>query len=147
MKILIYGLPGSGKTYLAEILAELLGDQAVHLNIDSIRKETGFLKLYDSQGELLVPNTIQQLAEESVLEGKIVIVDGIFAKRKDRELMNFDFEIYLDTIKNGNAKLRDGKYTRLAARYEDPVSVDYAVTEQRHDIDARIIVDKIMENK
>ena len=69
MKILIYGLPGSGKTYLAEILAELLGDQAVHLNIDSIRKETGFLKLYDSQGELLVPNTIQQLAEESVLEG------------------------------------------------------------------------------
>ncbi len=64
MKILIYGLPGSGKTYLAEILAVFLGDQVVHLNIDSIRKETGWLKLYDYQRKLLVPNKIQQLAEE-----------------------------------------------------------------------------------
>ena len=36
MKILIFGLPGSGKTTLAKPLAELIG--GVHLNADNIRE-------------------------------------------------------------------------------------------------------------
>ena len=38
MKILIFGLPGSGKTTLAEPLAKLLG--GVHINADKVRKNT-----------------------------------------------------------------------------------------------------------
>ena len=37
MKILIFGLPGSGKTTLAEPLAKLLG--GVHINADEVRKQ------------------------------------------------------------------------------------------------------------
>ena len=37
MKILIFGLPGSGKTTLAEPLAKLLG--GVHINADEVRKK------------------------------------------------------------------------------------------------------------
>ena len=37
MKILIFGLPGSGKTTLAKPFAELIG--GVHLNADDVRKE------------------------------------------------------------------------------------------------------------
>ena len=37
MKILICGLPGSGKTTLAEPFAKLIG--AVHINADAVRKE------------------------------------------------------------------------------------------------------------
>ena len=36
MKILIFGLPGSGKTTLAKPLADLLG--GVHINADEIRE-------------------------------------------------------------------------------------------------------------
>ena len=41
MKILIFGLPGSGKTTLAKPFAELIN--AVHINADDVRKryETG----------------------------------------------------------------------------------------------------------
>ena len=37
MKILIFGLPGSGKTTLATPFAELLG--GVHLNADIVREQ------------------------------------------------------------------------------------------------------------
>ena len=36
MKILIFGLPGSGKTTLAKPFAELIG--GVHINADEVRK-------------------------------------------------------------------------------------------------------------
>ena len=36
MKILIFGLPGSGKTTLAKPFAELIG--GVHINADSVRE-------------------------------------------------------------------------------------------------------------
>ena len=40
MKILIFGLPGSGKTYLAKKLMDHFGtDRAEWLNADAIRKE------------------------------------------------------------------------------------------------------------
>ena len=37
MRVLIFGLPGSGKTYLASRLKKYLGDYAEHFNADEVR--------------------------------------------------------------------------------------------------------------
>ena len=39
MRVLIFGLPGSGKTYLAELLVEYLGDKVAWFNADKVREE------------------------------------------------------------------------------------------------------------
>ena len=39
MKVLIFGLPGSGKTYLAERLEKYLGDKVAWFNADAVRKD------------------------------------------------------------------------------------------------------------
>ena len=39
MRVLIFGLPGSGKTYLAERLVEYLGDKVAWFNADKVREE------------------------------------------------------------------------------------------------------------
>ena len=39
MKVLIYGLPGAGKSFLAEKLCEYLGDKVAWINADKVREE------------------------------------------------------------------------------------------------------------
>ena len=39
MRVLIYGLPGAGKTYMAEKLVDYLGDRVAWFNADVVRKE------------------------------------------------------------------------------------------------------------
>ena len=38
-KVIVFGLPGSGKTYLSERLVELLGDKVEWFNADKVREE------------------------------------------------------------------------------------------------------------
>ena len=77
MKILIFGLPGSGKTTLAEPLAKLLG--GVHINADEVRKkyEGHDMSKWDfsPEGRMRQADRMRHIADGVVEAGKIAVAD------------------------------------------------------------------------
>ena len=65
-KILIMGLPGAGKTYLAERLAPLIN--ATWLNADKVRKEVNDWD-FSPEGRQRQAKRMKDLAEKSIEEG------------------------------------------------------------------------------
>ena len=98
MKILICGLPGSGKTTLAEPFAKLIG--AVHLNADAIRTEYNDWD-FSPEGRMRQAQRMKFLADGVVKAGKHVVADFVAPTKKAREEFGADFIIWMDTIKEG----------------------------------------------
>lgn len=92
--IVVMGLPGVGKSYFAERLANRIN--AHHLRTDFIRKElagisleefkgTGFEKgIYSTQMSKKTYNELFRRAEEYLLKGKTCILDATFQKSNGR---------------------------------------------------------------
>lgn len=97
MKILVMGLPGSGKTTLATALAKQLN--AEHFNADLVRatlsKDLGFS----------ITDRIEQARRMSALcdlsTSKIVIADFVCPTPETRLAFNADFVVWVDRIKAG----------------------------------------------
>ena len=98
MKILICGLPGSGKTTLAEPFAKLIG--AVHINADAIRKEYDDWD-FSPEGRMRQALRMKYLADGIVKAGKICIADFIAPTKQARAGFGADYTIWMDTIKQG----------------------------------------------
>jgi adenylylsulfate kinase len=98
MKILICGLPGSGKTTLAEPFAKLIG--AVHLNADAVRSEYDDWD-FSPEGRMRQAQRMKFLADGVVKAGKHVVADFVAPTKKAREEFGADFIIWMDTIKEG----------------------------------------------
>jgi len=82
MKILIFGLPGSGKTTLAKPFAELIG--GLHLNADEVRTR------YDDwdfslEGRIRQAQRMRYLADGVVMAGGIAIADFVCPTEHARE--------------------------------------------------------------
>lgn len=96
MKILIMGLPGSGKTTLAKSLKQKL-DHCIHLNADEIRKE------YDDwdfsvEGRLRQASRMSSLADKHLKKVKHVICDFVCPTSNTRDLLKPDYIIFMNTI-------------------------------------------------
>ena len=119
MKILIFGLPGSGKTTLAKPFAELIG--GVHLNADDVRKEYN-----DWDFTVEVRNRqasrMKYLADGVVKAGKIAIADFVCPTVMTRLEFNPDYTVWMDTISRC-------KYENTNDMFEPPEKVDYHVSE------------------
>ena len=77
MKVLIFGLPDSGKTYMAEKLLELLGnDKAEWHNADEIREECDDWD-FSKAGRERSLQRMRILAQQTVDRGKIALCDFI----------------------------------------------------------------------
>ncbi len=81
---MIAGLPGSGKSYFAEKLAENLG--AVHINSDQVRNAEKALGQYSFQDKFKVYEEMVRLSANALKEKKVVVVDATFYQQSLREM-------------------------------------------------------------
>lgn len=86
MIIIVFGLPGTGKSFFARHYAEETG--AVYLNTDIVRKEMNKQGQYDEKTNLLIYEELLERMSRSARNGRDVIVDGTFQKKLYRELFS-----------------------------------------------------------
>ena len=92
------GLPGSGKTYLAQRLVPLL--KANWLNNDKVREEADDWD-FSLAGRERQASRMKNLAQEQLNKGSNVIADFVCPKPSNREEFDPDIIIWMDTIKSG----------------------------------------------
>lgn len=99
MKILIMGLPGAGKTTLAEALAHEL--QCVHFNADEVRREINKDLGFSVADRLEQARRMGVLCDIASRHGAYVIADFVCPTPDARAAFNPDFIIWVDRIKKG----------------------------------------------
>jgi predicted kinase len=83
--LLLYGFPGSGKTYFARQLTEHL--QAAHLQADRIRSELFEEPRYDKQENDAVAHLMDYMASEFLGAGVSVIYDANAMRASQRHML------------------------------------------------------------
>tara|TARA_B100000282_G_C31347070_1_gene316002 strand:- start:33 stop:455 length:423 start_codon:yes stop_codon:yes gene_type:complete len=119
-KILVMGLPGSGKTTLAKILTEKLN--AVNLNADEIRKKYNDWD-FSEEGRNRQAKRMFDISEELISSGKIVVADFVCPTEKTREYFKADFMIWMDTIEKG-------RFEDTNQMFQKPKKYDFKVTKK-----------------
>ena len=134
-KILIMGLPGSGKTTIASKLAPLIN--AKWLNADEVRKEANDWDFSD-EGRKRQAKRMSEKAEKFKQDGFNVIADFVCPTPKARELFNPDFIVWMDTIEKG-------RFEDTNKIFVKPEKYNVRVTEKNSDVWSIIISDKIIK--
>jgi len=132
-KILIMGLPGSGKTTLASKLVPLLN--AKWLNNDKVRREANDWD-FSEEARVRQAKRMADLAEKYKEEGHYVVADFICPTPKARELFNADYVVWVDTIDKG-------RFDDTNAMFVKPEKFDFRVTTQNAEVWATQIAEKI----
>lgn len=94
MVVIVFGLPGSGKTYLASRLAERL--QATYVSTDVIRKKLISVTTYSEQEKQSVYDRVLSEVSRALPKERIVVVDGTFHRKITRVM----FAEYFNEICN-----------------------------------------------
>ena len=130
--ILIMGLPGAGKTTLANELAKLI--DCKRLNADEIRKAANDWD-FSEEGRKRQAKRMSDAALKIKKEGNNVIADFICPTPEARKLFPADYIIWVDTIK-------EGRFEDTNQMFVKPEKFDFHVTTQ----DAKLWASKIKED-
>ena len=83
MVVIVFGLPGSGKSYFASRLAKKI--DADYINSDRLRKEMFKMRTYSRQEKESVYQTMLQRMKQDVAQNKNVVLDATFHKKETRQ--------------------------------------------------------------
>jgi len=137
-RILIMGLPGAGKTYLAHHVVDHLqreGKKVGWLNADGVRKEYNDWD-FSHQGRIRQSKRMRDLAD-TLTDNDYVICDFVAPLAEMRNNFKADWTIWVDTI-------REGRYVDTNAIFEEPDYYDFRVTEQDAEVWSKVIVNRIL---
>jgi adenylylsulfate kinase len=130
--ILIMGLPGAGKTTLADELAPMVN--AKRLNADEVRKAANDWD-FSAEGRKRQAKRMADLALKLKAEGSYVVADFICPTPEARNLFPADYVVWVDTIK-------EGRFDDTNKMFVKPDKFDFHVTSQ----DAKNWAPKIYED-
>ena len=130
--ILIMGLPGAGKTTLADELAPMIN--AKRLNADEVRKAANDWD-FSADGRKRQAKRMADFALKLKNEGNNVIADFICPTPEARKLFPADYIVWVDTIKAG-------RFDDTNKMFVKPEKFDFHVTSQ----DAKTWAPKILED-
>ena len=134
-KILIMGLPDSGKTTLAKLLAPMFN--AVLLNADEVRKEANDWD-FSEMGRSIQANRMKRLADEAIQSNRNVVADFVCPTEHTREDFDADYIIWMDTIK-------ESKYEDTNKMFEPPKNFDFKVTHKDAQMFSFLIKQEILD--
>ena len=129
--ILIMGLPGAGKTTLANELATLI--KTKRLNADEVRRAADDWD-FSEEGRKRQAKRMSDSAVKLKTEGNNVIADFICPTPEARSLFPADYTIWVDTIKKS-------RFDDTNTMFVKPENYDFHVTTQ----DAKFWAQKIKE--
>ena len=130
--ILIMGLPGAGKTTLANELAKLI--ESKRLNADEIRRAANDWD-FSEEGRTRQAKRMSEAALKIKSEGINVIADFICPTPEVRKLFPADYIVWVDTIKKG-------RFEDTNQMFIKPEKYNFLVTTQ----DAKLWASKIAED-
>ena len=141
-KILIMGLPGAGKTFLAKKIYKSL--KAIWINADIVRrryKDWDFSK----KGRIKQAKRLDKLSNGHIYKGKNVVVDFICPDQDSFKNFKADFVVWVDTIKKGRHIRK--KQQDINKIFKKPKRFDLRVTTQDAAIWKIIILDILEKNQ
>ena len=134
MKILIFGLPGSGKTTLAKPFAKLIG--GIHINADEVRTRYNDWD-FTQEGRMRQAQRMRYLADGVVSAGGIAVADFICPTENARLEFDPDYTVWMDTIE-------EGRFEDTNAMFQKPAKYDYHVATWFKDTDQQLT--KVVQN-
>ena len=139
-RILIMGLPGSGKTTLAASLREKLwqeGRTVSWFNADEVRKTNNDWD-FSETGRIRQSIRMREMADAATTD--YVICDFVAPLVEMRNNYKADWTIWLDTI-------REGRYADTNKMFVEPTVYDFRITEQNSEKWSDFISEHLLDHR
>ena len=118
LKILVMGLPGSGKTTISKLLVKKFN--AIWINADEVREKFNDWD-FSLEGRKRQANRMKELADNALKQNKYVVADFICPTEETRKAFAADYTVWMDTIKKG-------RFEDTNTMFDPPKKYNFKVT-------------------